>query len=341
MSHGLSDEIPVQRAPLAERSPSSLELRSILNSKDVLIEGVDAELQVGDRLPVLSGAYPQEEVLGFVDVMELKRDARGNVRAVARLIQHSSALLLRPGDRLERISYAEGGRVPGRVWVIRGRADLLFQGKRWVSSRYKRIVDQGLAGGTAQTLDAGEFQVGAPANLGYGITDRWMLSSAALPWVLGIPNAELKVRAWDGEDFTWSPSIGAAFDVNNRVLGFSHSWYVRLYTNSKLVSHYLLTVGVGFPVELGGGLASGLFRNAGWVVGSSFQSGFEYILDNFDRILIGPKFNFSAGALGGYLAYLWVWDRFHLMVGFQAANVLDFRLAPDAYLPYASVFWRI
>jgi hypothetical protein len=74
---------------------------------------------------------------------------------------------------------------------------------------------------------------------------------------------------------------------------------------------------------------------------SSFQTGYEIILDNWDRFLVGPNYNFEKKGLGGYLSYVWTMNRLHVQVSVNATDITHLRLDPtDGYYGFAEVYWR-
>ncbi|MEK6627493.1 MAG: hypothetical protein AABY53_02615, partial [Bdellovibrionota bacterium] len=78
-----------------------------------------------------------------------------------------------------------------------------------------------------------------------------------------------------------------------------------------------------------------------YLTSSSFQTGYEIILDKWDRFLIGPSYNFDKKALGGYFSYIWVFDRMHTQLSLNATDVTHFRLDPtDGYYGFFDIFWR-
>jgi hypothetical protein len=77
---------------------------------------------------------------------------------------------------------------------------------------------------------------------------------------------------------------------------------------------------------------------------SSFQSGYEFVLGNWDRVLLGPSYNFENKTLGGYLTYLKIWDRFHLGASLTTTDITEFTLFPqdggDGYYLSVDAYWR-
>ncbi|MNL36695.1 hypothetical protein D3C87_1587930 [compost metagenome] len=74
---------------------------------------------------------------------------------------------------------------------------------------------------------------------------------------------------------------------------------------------------------------------------SSFQTGYEFILGNWDRVLVGPSYNFEKQAVGGYLSYLKIWDRFHLGVSLNSTNITELKYSTsDGYYLAGDAYWR-
>jgi hypothetical protein len=106
-------------------------------------------------------------------------------------------------------------------------------------------------------------------------------------------------------------------------------------SSESVISHTLFTV------------AAMSFENADDITAikslgtSSLQTGYEFILGSWNRVLLGPSYNFETKALGGYLTYLKIWDRFHFSLSVNSTNVSSFKFSPvDGYYFLFDMYWR-
>lgn len=213
---------------------------------------------------------------------------------------------------------------------------LLKDGIKNISSRYRPLVHQGIIiGDTAQTLFEKEFLFNYFGNIYYGFND-WLTVGTLVPVnAFGRPNANLRAKIYESEATTLATGFSfvklSQEDENSLNLNF----YWDATSTDSLISHTFLSLGlVNWPNS---GDASALK----YLTSSSFQTGYEVILNKWDRFLIGPSFNFDKKALGGYLSYIWVFDRLHVQLSLNATDVTHLRLNPtDGYYGFFDMFWR-
>ena len=107
------------------------------------------------------------------------------------------------------------------------------------------------------------------------------------------------------------------------------------YSNEKTVSHTFATLAI-YSIEKAQDTTA--IKSGGT---STFQTGYEYITDNWGRILYGPNYNFETKAIGAYLAYAKIWDHFNLQATLYSTNVQNVRWnVQDGYIVYMDAYWR-
>lgn len=327
---------------LTEDARAELRVRGHCSDSQILIEGDETTgIRRDERLPVYSRRTG--ELLGFAEAKyRRKRGGPAGPRSPAQRIQYdvvatlitmTSTKQILPGDRLKRVNLEYQS--PDYV----GNTNLLQTGKKRYSSRYKPLVSMGPIGDTAATLDSHENFVSIVGGYGRGLTDDLMVSTNVFMSAV-LPSVDVKYRLLNHKDMSiavaakpvfYSPRVSASGGLEfGELVG---SAFVDLPSGSKLISHTAFSFTTG-----------GLFtRSSGSLsrIETSFQTGYEYIRDGWDRVLLGPRYNFDARAVGGYLAYIFVWDSFHLQLGMHVTNAGRLELsANDGYLPYGYLFWR-
>jgi len=106
-------------------------------------------------------------------------------------------------------------------------------------------------------------------------------------------------------------------------------------SSSTLITHTFVSVGLA---KWKGAANASAIKALG---SSSFQTGYEAILSNWDRFLIGPNYNFEKKALGGYLSYVWIYDRLHLQLSLNTVDVTHLRASEsDGYYGFFDIYWR-
>lgn len=309
-------------------------IRQITDENKLLAESRSRDWYPGETLAVVSqspdlGVIAFVEVLGANELLEGKFEGNYEVRLI--LKRQNRKYFIRSGDVVKRLDLSSFNR------EYSGSTELLLRGGlKNISSRYKPLVHQGIIiGDTAQTLDEKEFLVNYFGNVYYGYND-WITIGTLVPVnAFGRPNANVRANVYDGEATTLSTGFSfvklSQEDENSLNLNF----YWDATSTDSLISHTFLSLGlVNWPNS---GDASALK----YLTSSSFQTGYEVILNNWDRFLIGPSFNFEKKALGGYLSYIWLFDRLHVQVSLNATDVTHLRLDPtDGYYGFFDMFWR-
>lgn len=298
---------------------------------DKLIASTDRDdWYVGEVLVVIS-QNAKFGVIGFVEVVGLETVGTDQYELKLQLQRQSRKVFIQTGDFIRRLDL----RTSNPTYV--GTTDLLIrQSHMNVSSQYRPLVYQGLAiGDTAQTLYEKEFLVNYLGNLYYGYTD-WLTVGSLLPANLfGRPNLNFRAKFYDSDATTLAAGLSFVRLVKENQASANFNFYWDSTSSDALISHTF--IGIGLATWDGAADAAALK----YLTSNSFQTGYEVILDNWDRFLIGPSYNFDKKALGGYLSYVWTLDRFHLQLSLNATDITSLRLDPtDGYYGFFDLYWR-
>lgn len=285
---------------------------------------------IGEILPVVS-KNARLGVIAFVEVNSLKKISSRKYELRLRLLRQSRRYLLQSGDLIRRMDLS----VENEDYI--GSTDLLIRKSRLnISSRYRPLVYQGLAiGETAQTLYEDELLVNFLGYLFYGYKN-WLTLSTLVPAnVVDKINFSAKAKFYETESTALSTGISFVRlnSDNEKTINLNLFW--DNLSSDALISHTFISIGL---VNWDRANESAAIKALG---SSSFQSGYEVILNDWDRVLIGPSYNFEKKALGGYLSYVWIWDRFHFQVSVNATDITHLRLDPtDGYYGFFDLYWR-
>ena len=309
-------------------------IKEITDENKLLAESRARDWYPGETLAVVSqspglGVIAFVEVLGADELFEGKFEGNYEVRLI--LKRQNRKYFIRSGDIVKRLDLSSFNR------EYSGSTELLLRGGlKNISSRYKPLVHQGIIiGDTAQTLDEKEFLVNYFGNVYYGYND-WITIGTLVPVnAFGRPNANLRAKIYDGEATTLSAGFSFVKLSHEDENSLNLNFYWDATSTDSLISHTFLSLGLVNWTNSGD--ASALK----YLTSSSFQTGYEVILGKWDRFLIGPSFNFEKKALGGYLSYIWLFDRLHVQVSLNATDVTHLRLDPtDGYYGFFDMFWR-
>lgn len=285
---------------------------------------------VGEILPVIS-KNAKLGVIGFVEVNSVRSVGVKQFELRLKLLRQSRKYFIQSGDIIRRMDLS------GANEDYLGSTDLLIhKSTMLVSARYRPLVYQGVGiGDTAQTLYKGEVMVNYFGNLFYGFND-WLTLGTVAPFnVFGRPNANFRARLYDSESTTLSSGLSFVRLLKEKQATLNLNLYWDSTSTDSLITHTFLSLGL---ISWDGAADSAAIKALG---SSSFQTGYEVILDNWDRFLIGPNYNFEKKALGGYLSYVWVFDRVHAQLSMNATDITHLRLDPtDGYYGFFDLYWR-
>jgi len=215
------------------------------------------------------------------------------------------------------------------LWRYRGLSKNL-------KSLYKPLYTQGATiGDTAQTLYEGEFFASAIGTVAYGVHRRVTMSSNLPAYALGSPNFRVKGQIYSGTQQTWAMGVSYAESqkTTENLVNIDLMWDSVLSEN--LIAHSILSAAVVSFDEARDIAALKSYGN------SSLQTGYEYLFSDWSRMIIGPNYNIEQKAIGGYVGYLRIFDKFHLQVSLSTTNVREVKFTTgDGYLAFIDAYWR-
>lgn len=285
---------------------------------------------VGEILPVVS-KNSKLGVVGFVELTSLRSINEKKYELRLKLLRQSRRYFIQSGDLIRRMDLS----VQNNDYL--GSTDLMISKSHLnISSRYRPLVYQGMAiGETAQTLYPNEFLLNYVGFLFYGATD-WLTLNTWVPAnIVDKINLGAKAKFYDSESTTLSAGLSFVRVNSDFEKTVNFNFYWDNLSSDALISHTFISIGL---VSWDKAAESAAIKSLG---SSSFQSGYEVILNDWNRFLIGPNYNFEKQALGGYLSYIWVWDRFHFQLSLNATDITHLRLDPtDGYYGFFDMYWR-
>ncbi len=286
--------------------------------------------EVGEIIPVIS-KNARLGVIGFVEVNSVRSIGPQKFEIRLKLIRQSRKYFIQTGDIIRRMDLSVANSDYG------GSTDLIIhQTSMKVSSQYRPMVYQGFGiGDTAQTLFEHEFLINYIGNVFYGFNDWLTLGTLAPANVLGSPNLNFKARVYDSESTTLATGLSFVRLIKENQATLNLNLYWDSISTDTLVTHTFLSLGL---IKWDGAADSAAIKALG---SSSFQTGYEVIMNNWDRLLLGPNYNFQKKALGGYLSYVWVMNRAHFQVSVNATDITHLRLDPtDGYYGFIDLYLR-
>lgn len=305
-------------------------VESIDDSTHVIAISTYSEFRIGE-LMVLRSKDSAGQIIGFFEIRSIENKNSEKYVVKAKLIRHSKYALIQIGDVLNRMDLKTYHR------EYKGNTELILKNNEIDSSAsYKSLVFMGLSTGeTAQTLREGEFLVNFLGYIDYGYSENLLLGTLSLAGIFGATNFHAKYKFYESESniFSFGSSYLQGTDSPNGVVSATLYW--DSISSESVISHTNLTVALA-TFDRAKNLAA--IKVAGT---SSFQSGYEFIMDDWNRVLAGPSYNFESKSVGGYISYLWIWDHVHTLLGFGTTDVskLVYNLEQGYYLNF-DLYWR-
>jgi hypothetical protein len=305
-------------------------VQSIDSSKQITAISSYADFKLGEILVVQSkdGNGP---IIGFLQVTGTESQNSERYILKTKLIRHSKFSMIQLGDVLYRMDFNTFHH------EYRGTTELLMKNNDIDSSAsYKSLVFMGLSSGeTAQTLKQGEFLVNIFGYLDYGYNSNLTLGTLVLGDIVASPNVHAKYKFYDSESNIFSFGSGYLQSPEKPAGVVNATIYWDSVSSESVISHTNLTISLA-TFDRAKDLTA--IKGAGT---SSFQSGYEFIMDDWNRILAGPSYNFESKSVGGYVSYVWIWDHVHALGGIGTTDVsklvYDFK---DGYYLNFDLYWR-
>ncbi|MGE0632051.1 MAG: hypothetical protein AB7O96_06565 [Pseudobdellovibrionaceae bacterium] len=302
-----------------------------IKSSDSMIAKMNGSFgwKIGDRAYIVS-QDDNKLILAVVEFQGFEESKDKDLRLIFTRRTSLGAGFIRPGDLVTVFDLSTSHS------VFKGRNELLVRDRGDVSSRYKPIITQGLTiGETAQTLSQGDIMIDYTSYTYYGLTNNLTISSWGLGNLFGYPNLALKTRVWNSQFSVLGLGTSMVYDDRSDSGDVAIKLFLDSFDTRNQISHTSLTFSLvrwelknkDSAIKVGGS--------------RSIQTGYEFILENWDRILIGPSYDFDLKTVGGYISWLQIWDIYHLQIGLTSTNLASFKLdAKNGYFPAIQMYWR-
>lgn len=340
VASSMEEEVPiVVRSPASVVPPgyenvlhpeSRARVQVLLDNKTLKAVSHARDWYIGEVLAIESQT-PSVGIIGFIEVTGVDNRQDGTYELTCKLLRQSRMNFIQVGDQLMHLDLSsENERYVGSTDLV------VTEAGKNISSKYKPLFTQGLsAGETARTLWEDEFLITWYGQVNYGVKE-WLTVNTVVPAdFLGAPNAAIKGQVYSSYSNIVSLGLSYTKIPNETASTLNLNIYWDAVSSESLISHTFLSIAM-FSFEDAENATA--IKSLG---SSSFQTGYELIMDNWDRILLGPSYNFEKKTLGGYLTYVKIWDKFHLSFSLNATNVSTLKFSPvDGYYLLFDAYWR-
>ncbi len=333
-----------EEAPIVIREPASegiaqnpkatARVTQIIDHKTLKAVSHFNDWYVGEVI-TLDSQNKQIGIVGFVEVTGIQNNQDGTYDITCELLRQSRTNFIQVGDQMAHLDLSSDNE------RYKGTTDLIIkeEGKH-ISAKYRPLYTQGLtAGETAQTLWNNEYMLTWFGQVNYGVKS-WLTASTIVPaFLVGAPNASFKAKVYDSVSNVVASGLSYAKIPNQTSSTLNLNIYWDSISSESTISHTFVSIAL---FSFDNAENSTVIKSLGT---SSLQSGYEFILGNWDRVLLGPSYNFENKTVGGYLTYLKIWDRFHFGLSLTSTDVTEFTLFPqgdnaNGYFLSFDAYWR-
>lgn len=206
---------------------------------------------------------------------------------------------------------------------------------RKAPAKYKDLAYLGALTAEGHTLEKKEFLV-SPYQVQYGIHERVTLRFINALWFDEFINLGAKYQIIKNKYAKITVNGFAAHNIPNHEWAFQTGGILTLPSNSKFQSH----LSANFRLDPAGSGNNPVSKNLPILQDSDIRNITEYVTDSWNRILFGPVYNVELQSFGGTVSYMWVWDHFHMSLGFATRDFTEIKVGDEGYYAVYDLFWR-
>ena len=304
-------------------------VKNHLNSQVLEAETQDDGFSKGEIVGVMS-QDPKIGIIAFLEITDIIRN-ENRFKIKLKLLRSSKFNFVQKGDRIIQLNL----QTEDPIYI--GTTDLIVKkSEQFISARYKSLFTQGpTIGETAQTLWQNESILTVYGLYYYGLTDYLTMGLFLPNLFFGSFNWTMKSKLIESDANIISAGLTYIKVPQQNYSTLNLNFYWDSIGNESTLSHTFFSLAV---LTWDGAIDTSAIKSAGT---SSLQTGYEFILSDWNRLLIGPSYNFEKKSIGGYMSYVHIWDKFHLQWGLGATNLSQFTSDPrNGYYLMFDSYWR-
>lgn len=217
---------------------------------------------------------------------------------------------------------------------VSGYFSLLLADDRQVPARYRELAYLGVFNSEGHTLARGEWLV-ALTGVQYGLGATTSVKTNTGLLLDGFPNLGFKQQLMRNRYGHLTLNGQAARQVSRDDWVSTAGLVMTFPSNDKFQSHLVVNAAIdGIEEDNPEVDKLNLFQD------SDIRTIYEYVTDDWDRLLFGPLFNFQTRTVGGTFSKMWIWDSFHLNLGVGTKDVRRLEFKSGGYYALFDFFWR-
>ena len=300
---------------------------SFINHRTIVVTlETDHNFQESDRILIISLPLKKLSALGSVVKITESESQEVAIVAVDELFGEE---LIIPGDAMVKLT-----KETLQEYNLTAHISLFLDKEESVPARYKDLPYLGLFNSDGHTLSKKEWLVSIP-QVQYGMSDRWTVKFLNSLLLDGFINAGLKTQLMRNPWGHLSMNTLVARQVNRDDWVTVAGLVLTLPSNQKHQTHLIINARIeGINEDNPEVDKLNLFP------ASDIRTIYEYIRDDWNRLLFGPLFNFQSQTVGGTISHMWIWNSFHLNLGLATQDVTELKFGTEGFYPVFDFFWR-
>ncbi len=286
----------------------------------------DHSFSAEERIVIIS--LPGKKLTALGRIVKITESESQPVAIVEIQDLFSEALII-PGDAMEKLN-----KETLEEYEFTAHISLFLDKEEHVASKFKDLPYLGLFNSDGHTLSHREWLVSIP-QIQYGLSDRWTVKFLNSLLLDGFVNAGIKTQIMRNQWGHLSMNTLVARQVDRDDWVTVAGLVLTLPSNKKYQSHLIINARLeGINEDNPEVEKLNLFP------ASDIRTIYEYIRDDWNRLLFGPLFNFQTQTVGGTISHMWIWDSFHLNMGLATQDVSELKFGTEGFYPVFDFFWR-
>lgn len=308
-------------------------VEKIVNDKEIVIRPTKSilknmeQLQVGSLFAIYS--HQDNHVIAFAKVIK-KSSEQWVLCSIS--MEHKD-YILRENSKARLIYLSEKENLE-----FDGSYNLLQPNDRKAHNRYRPLTYLGYwSGQTAANLTQNEWLIG-PTIMSYGLHNRIQLSTTPFLNFVDIYNIQSKYILKDDDTYTFSAGLDFSHYAKYDEDPVDISFMFDTFNSSRILSYTKLAFRDYRPSTDSYFYAGTEQTSRGYT--AELQNYYGVMLNNWNRILFGPKYNFDEKVLGGNISYAFLGQHTTFIVGGITEDFSRTRIGSNGYRLIFDFYWR-
>jgi hypothetical protein len=315
------------------QSKAPFVVEKIVNDKELVIRPLVNNREEFERIKVGSSfaIYGQDlkEVIAvaFVNKISSEKWVMCTVKV------ENTSTMIREGDGARIVRFDKENK------EFDGNYNLVRNPDPKVQARYQHLTYLGYWAGHTSALIRKDEKLAGPTLLAYGLHNRVQIHTTPLLNLVQTYNLGTKINLIPEENYSFTVGLDYSIFDGKDMKPIDISLMFDSYASSNIMSYTKLSF-YGERPQSNSYFTGGeqRFNERGYT--AELQNYYGIMLKNWDRIFIGPKYNFDQRLLGGHISYAFIGKHSHFIAGIMTEDFSNSNFSSDAYRLIFDFYWR-